>query len=142
MIHIEDNDGDLALTKEALSELNYVINLETFKDGEQGLKYLEEKVAINRKQFPNLILLDINLPRLSGFEVLEAIKSNNLLKQIPVIIFSTSSFQKDIMKAYQLQANCFVTKPIEVLNFFDSVKNIMTFWMNTAVIPNVNRNYD
>ncbi len=132
LLHIEDNEGDLALTKEALSELDYAIDITTAKDGKKGIDYLKGSIHHPDKNLPDLILLDINLPIINGFEVLEYIKTNASLKHIPVIIFSTSSFKNDVAKAYELYANCFVTKPMEVIDFFNSIKNITEFWTKTV----------
>ena len=132
LLQIEDNEGDLTLTKEALSELDFVIDVTTASDGQKGLNHLKERINNSKKTLPDLILLDINLPIIKGFEILEHIKSSISLTQIHVIIFSTSSYKKDIETAYKLHANCFVTKPMEVVDFFNSIKNITEFWTKTA----------
>jgi CheY-like chemotaxis protein len=132
LLHIDDNEGDLVLTKEALSELDFVIDVTTATDGQKALDYLRERINNSKKTLPDLIILDINLPIINGFEILEHIKSGTSLRHIPVIIFSTSSYKNDIEKAYKLYANCFVTKPMEVVDFFNSIKNIIEFWTKTA----------
>jgi CheY-like chemotaxis protein len=132
LLQIEDNEGDLTLTKEALSELDFVIDVTTATDGQKGLDYLRERINNSKKTLTDLIILDINLNIITGFEILEHIKSSTSLRHIPVIIFSTSSHNNYIKTAYKLYANCFVTKPMEVVDFFNSIKNIIEFWTKTA----------
>jgi CheY-like chemotaxis protein len=142
LVNIEDNKGDLALTQEALSELDCDINISTFKDGKQGLNYLEDLVITNKKYLPDLIVSDLNLPLFNGFKILKSINLNPLLRQIPVTVFSMSSFQNDINKAYDLQANCFVTKPSEPISFFNSIKDVMKFWIETTKRPSKKGDYN
>src|SRR3990172_3141299 len=111
---IEDDPGDVELTKESLSTNKIKINLKVLKDGVEALKYLHQS---DRHNLPDLIFLDLNLPRKDGREVLKEIKSNDKLKAIPVVVLTTSEADEDILKSYNLGANCYVTKPVGIEQF-------------------------
>jgi CheY-like chemotaxis protein len=127
---VEDNEGDIILTKEALKDGRIRNNISVAKDGQQALEMLDASVTL-----PDLILLDINLPRVNGFEVLAAIKKNDRLKSIPVIMLTTSGAQNDIMTSYSNYANCFITKPVDFNQFMDVVRSIEDFWISIVKLP-------
>lgn len=138
---IEDNEGDIMLTKEALSNKKILLKISVAKDGEAGILFLESCLVSNTEELPNLILLDINLPKKNGYEVLEFIKMHPLLKSIPVIILSTSSSGTDVNKAYLNHANAFISKPVEVDDFISAVSNIEDFWITLVHLPEKIKHY-
>ena len=132
---IEDNPGDVRLTIEALRESNIQTNLTVIYDGEEALSYLHREGKYSSSETPDFILLDLNLPRKNGNEVLSEIKNDPDLKRIPVVILSTSSSDEDIVKTYEGYANCYISKPADFGNFIDVVKSIENFWLNTVNLP-------
>ncbi len=132
---IEDNPGDIQLTREALEDCKMINNLHVAEDGEIALDYLFRTAGHEDIPIPDLIILDLNLPRLDGREVLEKIKSDDRLKLIPVVILTTSEADEDILKMYELHANCYITKPLNLERFFEVVKAIENFWMGIVVLP-------
>lgn len=126
---VEDNAGDVWLTKEAFSQVNDDITIDVVVDGEEAIKYLERQAPYQAKKRPDIVLLDLNLPKWSGLKVLERVKKNVALLEIPIIILSTSNAEHDILNAYKHQANCFITKPIDYLTFFKIIKKINHFWL-------------
>ncbi|MFP5039632.1 response regulator [Parasediminibacterium sp. JCM 36343] len=132
---VEDNAGDILLTKEALSEANPDIHVSVVTDGEQATDFLDKAGGYADAEMPNLILLDINLPRKNGHEVLLHIKSDERLRHIPVIILTTSSFDKDVKDAYRNFASCFITKSVEVDEFMEIVAKIVNLWVGIAKLP-------
>lgn len=132
---IEDNPGDILLTKEAFSECNEIHNIDCVKDGIEALKYLRKQGEYKDATTPDLILLDLNLPKKDGREVLEEIKEDSVLKSIPVIILSTSKNETDIHRTYELKANCYISKPVELDNFFNIILELERFWFNTVKLP-------
>ena len=130
---IEDNEGDILLTTEALEESKIINQITVIRDGKKAIDYFE---SLNTDgHFPDLVLLDINLPKKSGHEVLLFIKTHPDFKQIPVIMLTTSSAEKDILTAYNNHVNCYITKPIEVADFMKAVTKIEDFWINIVSIP-------
>jgi CheY-like chemotaxis protein len=132
---IEDNEGDVYLTKKAFQEGKIINNLFVANDGEQALSILNNEPPYEDHIKPDLILLDINLPKLGGREVLERIKSDQKLRHIPVIILSSSEADKDIMDMYDLHANSYVTKPVDVNKFRQVATVIEDFWMGIVKLP-------
>ena len=132
---VEDNEGDIFLVTEALEEGKIVNKVSVIKDGKEAIDFLEKKGKYQNAERPDLILLDINLPKKNGFEVLEHIKSQKNLKQIPVIMLTTSSSEKDISMSYKNNANCFITKPVDVENFLKVVYSIENFWISIVTLP-------
>ena len=132
---IEDNEGDILLTKEALVERKITNEIDVAKDGEQALNLLLGAVNGSGYTLPDLIILDINLPKLNGHEILQKVKTTEGLKKIPVIMLTTSSSEKDISMSYQHHANCFVTKPVEVDKFLEAIGQIQDFWLNIVKLP-------
>ncbi|PZQ09793.1 MAG: response regulator [Rhodanobacter denitrificans] len=132
---IEDNDGDVRLTREALKDGRLRNRLNVVHDGEQALAYLRRQPPYEEAVRPDLILLDLNLPRLDGREVLAAIKHDPQLKQIPVCVLTSSRAERDLLRAYDLHANCFITKPVEFEEFMHVVRSIENFWLTIVVLP-------
>ncbi|MGZ8422422.1 MAG: response regulator [Nitrospira sp.] len=132
---VEDNPGDVRLTIEALKEAKVINNLTVIKDGEEALTYLRRKGPYAHAKRPHLILLDLNLPRKDGREVLAQIKVEESLKRIPVVILTTSQDEQDVLKSYNLHANCFITKPVDLDQFIKVVRTIEDFWLGIVVLP-------
>jgi len=132
---VEDNTGDADLARDALENGKLNNRLHVVNDGEKAMAFLKNKPPYTDVPRPDLILLDLNLPRKDGREVLADIKSDNDLKRIPVVILTTSSAEEDILKTYNLHANCFITKPIDLNQFLHVVKSIEEFWLSIVVLP-------
>ena len=132
---VEDSPTDVILTQEAFKQ-NHVVNpLRVVIDGVEAMQYLQLKQEKGAEHLPGLILLDLNLPRKSGREVLSEIKADPVLMAIPVVIFTTSNAEEDISKSYGLHANCFVTKPWDFGRFSEVVRSIYEFWFGTVSLP-------
>lgn len=132
---IEDSPGDVRLTQEAFREANSAIRLHVASDGVEAMAFLQREGAHARSPRPDIILLDLNLPRMDGREVLARIKEDDKLKTIPVVILTTSDAEADITKSYQLNANCYLTKPVQLDQFESLVKSINEFWLTKARLP-------
>jgi CheY-like chemotaxis protein len=132
---IEDNPGDVRLTRETLCSGKRSIHLHVATDGVEAMAFLRHEEAQVRAPRPDLILLDLNLPRMDGHEVLAEIKGDDSLKTIPTIILTTSDAQADIAKSYQLHANCYLTKPVQLDAFNCLVKSTSDFWLSTVTLP-------
>lgn len=132
---VEDNMGDIRLTKEILKDARIQNNIHVAQDGVEALMFLFKEGKYEATPTPDLILLDWNLPKKNGYEVLKTIKSNELLKQIPVVVLTTSEADDDIKAAYQLHANCFITKPVDLDQFINVIRNIEDFWMTIVKLP-------
>jgi two-component system, chemotaxis family, response regulator Rcp1 len=132
---VEDNPGDVRLTKEALKEGKVYSNLHTVKDGVEAMEFLRRQGKYAGVPRPDIILLDLNLPRKDGREVLEEIKSDDALKRIPVVVLTTSKAEEDVVRTYNLHANCYVTKPVDLEKFMVVVKTIDTFWLTVVTLP-------
>jgi len=130
---IEDNEGDILLTREAFAESKIVNSITVVRDGEAAIGFFE--TLQGRETYPDLVLLDINLPKISGHEVLMAIKTNEKYKHLPVIMLTTSSAERDIATSYQNYVNCYITKPINVSDFMRAISKIEDFWVNIVSIP-------
>lgn len=135
---VEDNEGDIVLTKEALSDAKIKNKVSVARDGEEALNYLNNAFEDAEALIPDLILLDINLPKVDGKEVLHYIKNTAGLKRIPVVMLSTSSNELDVADSYNNYANCFITKPVDFNKFFDVVKMIEDFWLTIVKLPSKN----
>lgn len=133
---VEDSPGDVRLTREALRDANVDIQLHVASDGVEALAFLKREDAHAGSPRPDLILLDLNLPRMDGREVLAWIKADPDLKTIPTIILTTSEAEEDIVKSYQLQANSYLSKPVQLERFEILVKSINDFWLTKAKLPN------
>ena len=132
---VEDNPGDVRLTEEALKESNLPINLTVATDGAESLAFLNRDGKYANALRPDLILLDLNLPKKDGREVLKHIKTSKGLRRIPVVILSTSYAKEDILKSYDLNANCYIIKPINFDRFIRIVKSIGDFWLTIVKLP-------
>ena len=132
---IEDNEGDIVLTVEALKTTKIVNNLKVIEDGEKALAYLREEGEFKGRPVPDLILLDLNLPKIDGREILHIIKNNDKIKFIPIVILTTSKSEEDVLKSYLEHANCYITKPIDMEQFIKIVQSIGDFWFNIVKLP-------
>ncbi|CAN1526262.1 CheY FOG, CheY-like receiver [Flavobacteriaceae bacterium] len=132
---VEDNEGDILLTTEALEEGKIINKVSVVKDGKLAIDFLNNKEPYADAEIPNLILLDINLPKKNGHEVLKYIKGSEKFRHIPIIMLTTSSSEKDIHEAYNHYANCFITKPVDVDDFMDAVTQIESFWISIVQLP-------
>jgi chemotaxis family two-component system response regulator Rcp1 len=132
---VEDSPGDVRLTREAFKDAKVHINLHVASDGAKAMAFLKREGEYASALRPDLILLDLNLPKKDGREVLEEIKQNPALKTIPVVILTTSSSEADILRSYQLHANCYITKPVGLEGFLTVVKSIDSFWLSVVRLP-------
>lgn len=132
---VEDNPGDARLAQEALRESKLRNNLYIAEDGIEAMNFLKKEGKYHGVPKPDLILLDLNLPRMDGREVLKSIKSDEDLKRIPVVILTMSSAEEDILKSYNLFANCYITKPIDLEQFIKVVRSIEDFWLTIVKLP-------
>lgn len=130
---VEDSEGDILLTTEALEESKILNKLTVIKDGKAAIDFF--KGLNDPAAYPDLVLLDINLPKVNGHEVLSFIKTSDALKSIPVIILTTSSSEKDILLAYNNHVNCYITKPINAADFIAAIIKFEDFWINIVTMP-------
>ncbi len=133
---VEDNEGDIILTREALREVSAVKDISVVKDGREAIHFLFKTGSHENAPIPDLVLLDINLPKVDGKEVLKTIKQDPLLRKLPVIVLTTSASEKDIIDAYTHYANCYITKPVDYSSFMKVIQSVESFWMQTAQLPN------
>lgn len=132
---VEDNEGDILLLKEALESNCPRFQISIIKDGESAIRHVNSyAVSETPSQIPNIIFLDINLPKINGFEVLKHIRNNTLFKDTPVIILSTSSSQKDIELAYEYDASCYITKGHNINTFDSTIGNLLNFWLSNKTM--------
>ncbi|HUL57597.1 MAG TPA: response regulator [Usitatibacter sp.] len=132
---VEDNPGDHRLTKEALHEGKVYNNLHWVQDGVEALEFLKQRGKHARAPRPDIILLDLNLPKKDGREVLLEIKQDQALRAIPVVILTTSAAEEDVLRSYDLHANCYVTKPVDLEKFIVVVQSIDRFWLSVVTLP-------
>ncbi|NBC27226.1 MAG: response regulator [Bacteroidetes bacterium] len=132
---VEDNEGDIMLIEEAFDEAKLLNRMTILKDGEKAIRFLKNEEEFTEEDQPDLIILDVNLPRRNGHEVLEFIKKESDLSVIPVIMLTTSSSDDDITKSYKNHANCYITKPVEVEDFLAAVLKIEDFWLSLVELP-------
>lgn len=132
---VEDNPGDVRLTREALKDGKIVNNLHVAEDGVDALAFLRREGKYHNAVRPELILLDLNLPKKDGREVLAEIKADKDLMRIPVVILTSSAAEQDIVRSYNLHANCYVTKPVDLDQFINVVKSIEHFWLTVVKLP-------
>jgi CheY-like chemotaxis protein len=132
---VEDNPGDARLAVEALKESKIHNTLHVVMDGEEASDFLFRKGKHANSNHPDLILLDLNLPKKDGRELLAEIKNDPVLKRIPVVILTTSKAEEDIVKTYNLHANCYITKPLDLEQFMKVIKSIEEFWLTIVVLP-------
>ena len=132
---VEDNPGDMRLTKEALKEGKVYNSLHWARDGVEALEFLRREGRFAGVPRPDIILLDLNLPKKDGREVLQEIKNDEHLRRIPVVVLTTSKAEEDVIRTYNLHANCYVTKPVDLEKFIVVVKSIDMFWLTVATLP-------
>jgi len=132
---VEDNPGDVRLTIEALKEGKVSNNLAVVTDGVEALDYLHRRGNFRDVSVPDIILLDLNLPRMDGREVLREIKAHDKLRRIPIVVLTTSSAEEDIVRSYDLHVNCYITKPVDMDQFIEAVKAIDQFWFSVVTLP-------
>jgi CheY-like chemotaxis protein len=132
---VEDNPGDVRLTMEALKDADVPNRLSVVRDGVEAMEFLRRQGQYVAAPRPDLILLDLNLPRKDGRQVLKEIKADDMLKRIPVVVLTTSRAEEDILKAYDLNANCYITKPVDLDQFTQVMQAIEVFWMTVVKLP-------
>jgi len=135
VLMVEDNPGDVRLTQEALADGKVLNNISVVEDGVEALQYLKREGQYSQVSRPDLILLDLNLPKKDGRELLRDIKADADLKRIPIVILTTSKEEQDIIKSYDLGASCFITKPVDLDQFIDVVHSIEDFWLTVVSLP-------
>jgi chemotaxis family two-component system response regulator Rcp1 len=133
---VEDNEGDARLAKEAMRDSKIRNTLHHVADGEEAMAFLRKQGKYAKAPRPDLVLLDLNLPRKDGRQVLAEIKSDDELKRIPVVILTVSSAEEDILKSYNLHANCYISKPIDLVQFVKVVRSVEDFWLTIVKLPN------
>lgn len=132
---VEDDEDDVLLTREALKDSKVIVSMAVASDGDEALQRLKRRPPYEHAPLPELILLDLNLPRVSGREVLKELKADPVLKKIPVVILTTSAADTDILKCYDLGANCYITKPVDFEQFQRIIKVIDEFWLTIVKLP-------
>ena len=132
---VDDNPGDIRLTQEALKESKVLNNIHIVEDGLEALEFLRKEGRFKNVITPDIILLDLNLPKRNGREVLAEIKNDDFLKKIPVVILTISRAEEDILKSYRLHANCYITKPVDMDQFIKIVRSIENFWFSIVKLP-------
>lgn len=132
---VEDNPADVRLTQEALKEEKVYNSLSVVTDGEEAIAFLRRQGKYQKSPRPDLILLDLNLPKKDGREVLKEIKNDDSLKAIPVVVLTVSKAEEDILKAYNLHANCYITKPVDISQFIKIARAVQDFWLTIVKLP-------
>jgi CheY-like chemotaxis protein len=132
---VEDNPGDVRLTVEALREGKVRNNLHVATDGVEALEFLQRRGRFASAPRPDMILLDLNLPRMDGRELLAKIKTDPDLRRIPIVVLTTSKAEGDVLRSYDLHANCYITKPVDIDAFFSVVRSIDSFWLAVVRLP-------
>ena len=135
---VEDNPGDVRLSKEALRDSKINNTLEVVEDGQEALDFLRKKGKYKKVATPDLILLDLDLPTMSGREVLEIVKSDKELHMIPIVILTVSQSDQDILRSYDMQANAYVNKPVDLDQFIEVIRSIENFWFTIVKLPHRN----
>jgi CheY-like chemotaxis protein len=135
ILMVEDNPGDARLTAEALKEGRVLNHMTVVPDGVEAMAYLRRQGKYEDAPHPDLILLDLNLPKKDGREVLAEIKGDPALRRIPVVVLTTSQAEQDIIRSYELHANCYVTKPVDLDQFISVVKSVEDFWLTVVKLP-------
>ena len=135
VLMVEDNPGDVRLVKEAFIENKICNNLHVVNDGEEALTFLRQEGKYAGVPAPDIILLDLNLPKKNGIEVLKEIKNNHGFRRIPVVVLTSSKAEQDILESYNLHANCYITKPVDMDQFVKVIKYIENFWFAIVSLP-------
>ncbi len=133
---VEDNPGDVLLTQEAFREGDYSPRLSVVEDGEEALRFLKKLGSFRNAPRPDLILLDLNLPKKDGRELLAEVKQDPEIHHIPIIVLTTSSAEQDVKRAYNLHANCYLTKPLDMESFLRKIRAVEDFWLSVVRLPN------
>jgi CheY-like chemotaxis protein len=134
---VEDNPADARLTRETLKDSRVLNKLHHVKDGVEALAFLEQRPPYQNAPVPDVMLLDLNLPRKDGRELLEEVKGHPQFRRIPVVVLTTSEAEQDILKSYDLHANCYLTKPVDLNKFIEIVKTFEEFWLTIVKLPTV-----
>jgi CheY-like chemotaxis protein len=137
---VEDNEGDILLTTEALQEGRLANTLSVVRDGWEAMQFLEKKGIYEQAATPDLILLDVNLPKMNGHEVLKNIRTNEAIRHLPVIVLTTSSSERDVFLSYQNFVNCYITKPVDLGDFLKVMATIEDFWVSIVKLPSKSGN--
>lgn len=137
LLIVEDNPADAELLVEHLNQSRFLTELQIVHDGQKAMDYLRGKAPFRNATSPDLVLLDLNLPRLSGHEVLAAIKSDVQLKRMPVVVLSSSQAEQDVVRSYDLQASAYIVKPFDLAGFRELVKGLEAFWLSVVRFPPV-----
>lgn len=132
---VEDNPGDVRLTREALKDAKVNNNLHVVEDGVEAMAFLRKADNYKQKPTPDLMFLDLNLPKKDGKQVLKEMKEDELLRRIPVVVLTTSKAEEDILRSYDLHANCYVTKPVGLDQFVEVIRTIKNFWLTIVKLP-------
>ncbi len=132
---VEDNEDDVELTLEALTDSKIKMEVHVVPDGLAAMKFLRQEDEYESKPRPDLVLLDLNLPKMDGREVLEEIRNDQNLTDLPVVVLTTSQSEEDILKMYKLHANCYISKPVDFLKFSEIIKQIEGFWLQLVKLP-------
>lgn len=132
---IEDNEGDIILAREAFADAKFRNNLHIARDGAEALNFLHKRGEFENAATPDIVLLDLNLPKVHGKDVLSEIKSDPDLKHIPVVVLTSSEADKDVLDSYELNANCYIVKPIDAVKFINVIQNIESFWVEVVCLP-------
>jgi chemotaxis family two-component system response regulator Rcp1 len=135
VLYIEDNPADIRLTKELIQESELIKNFEVVKDGVEAISYLKKEGKYSKANRPDLILLDLNLPKKNGLDVLWQLKQDKDLRRIPVVILTISDNEEDLLKAYDMHANCYINKPLDIKEFYRIIKLIEEFWFTIVKLP-------
>lgn len=135
ILMVEDNPGDVELSLDALKEGKLLNEVHVARDGEQALDFLYKRGAFTAAPTPDIILLDLNMPRLNGIEVLRIIKGDDQLKHIPVVVLTSSEADRDVLESYRLHANCYLVKPVDVEKFLTVIHTFENFWLNVVTLP-------
>lgn len=136
---VEDNPGDVELTEDALRRSKVATKVSVVTDGEDAMDYLRQQRTYEEETMPDLVLLDLNLPRKDGMEVLKEMKADSNLRHIPVVVLTTSEAERDILASYELGANCFISKPVDLTEFRKIVESIDDFWFTIVKLPSPSR---
>lgn len=132
---VEDNEGDVRLTKEVMREARVMNRLHVARDGEEAMEYLQRRGRHADAPPIDLLLLDLNLPRMDGHEVLAAIKNDPALRRTPVVILTSSRSENDVIRTYDLHANCYIVKPVDLTQFIDVIRTLEDFWLRIVRLP-------
>ena len=142
ILMVEDNPGDIVLTQEAFREGRLAHRLSVVEDGEEALRFLRKQGRYQDAPRPDLMLLDLNIPKKDGRELLAEVKNDPSLRHIPVIVLTTSDAEQDVWRAYKLHANCYLTKPLDLDDFLEKIRSIEEFWLTIVRLPTSTRRDD